>query len=65
MTAKGKGQQRFIYYALAQDKPSVAESARIISKWDFEMIVMAHGDVIETGGKAVFDRLYGWVMEKF
>lgn len=48
-----------------QDKPSVAESARVIGKWDFERIVMAHGDVIETGGKAVFDRLYGWVVEKF
>lgn len=42
----------------------MAESARVISAWDFDRIIPAHGDVIETGGKEIFNRLYGWVMEK-
>lgn len=65
MMTQGKGQQRFIYYALAQDKKSVAESARRIMEWEFGRIVMAHGEVVESGGKDVMGRMYGWLMQKF
>ena len=32
-----------------------------IGRWDFDRIVMAHGDVVETDGKAAFRRAYAWL----
>ncbi|KAI5856297.1 hypothetical protein BZA05DRAFT_197605 [Tricharina praecox] len=34
-----KGQQRFIWYALAKDKASFAASARKVAAWDFDRII--------------------------
>jgi len=36
------------------------EIARIL-EWDFDRLVMAHGDVIETDGKAALRRAYHWL----
>ncbi|KAI5777709.1 hypothetical protein EDC01DRAFT_623762 [Geopyxis carbonaria] len=60
LNAQGTGQQRFIWYALAKDKVSFQQSARIVSTWNFDRIIPCHGDVIETGGSAVFKRLFAW-----
>ena len=55
------GQKRFMWYALAaQDRKGFAESCRRISGWDFDRIVPCHGDVIETGGKSVFQQATAW-----
>jgi hypothetical protein len=33
---------------------------RILQEWDFDRIVMGHGEVIETGGKEVLRKAYEW-----
>jgi len=57
---KGKSQQRFIWYAGAKLKPSFNASASRIDGWNFDRIIPCHGDVIETGGKDAFRRLFAW-----
>jgi len=55
-----KGQQRLNWYVLPKDKASFAASARKVAAWDFDRIIPCHGDVIETGGKDVFLRVFAW-----
>ena len=56
-------QKRLIWYAIAQDKKAYGESVKTIAKWDFDRIVPCHGDVIETGGKGIFEKVNGWFLE--
>lgn len=63
MSASGdaKWQKRFLWYgASAKDRTSFNQSAKKINSWDFDMIVPCHGDVIESGGKGIFQKVYGW-----
>lgn len=54
-------QKRFIWYALsASNRGSFNRSCAKIDKWDFDRIVPCHGDVIETGGKGVFRKVFEW-----
>jgi hypothetical protein len=55
------GQKRFQWYVLSSGKrDGWAESTSRISKWDFNTIVPCHGDVIETGAKTVFEKVFEW-----
>jgi len=55
------GQKRFLWYAISSgDRKGFNESVGRIAKWDFDTVVPCHGDVIETGGKAVFDKVFEW-----
>ena len=54
-------QRRFLWYAAAaKDRKGFAASIRRINAWDFDRIIPCHGDVIETGGKAVFQTVMEW-----
>lgn len=54
-------QKRFIWYAISSgDRQGFAESVDRISKWDFDRIIPCHGDVIETGGKGIFEKVMEW-----
>jgi hypothetical protein len=44
----------------SKDKKSFADSASRVSKWDIDRIIPCHGDVIETNGLEVFERLFKW-----
>lgn len=46
-----KAHQRFLWYALSKDRAEMSVMAKKVAAWDFERIIPAHGDVIETGGK--------------
>lgn len=60
----GNGQKRFIWYATsAQDRKGFAKSVGEIYRWDFERIIPCHGDVIETGGKTVFQKYFQWHLD--
>jgi len=55
------GQKRFQWYGLSRgSRDQWAESTSRISKWDFDTIVPCHGDVIETGGKSIFEKVFEW-----
>lgn len=43
------------HWLFLDDPDAMAGSLAKARSWDFDRIVLAHGDVIETGGKAVFD----------
>ncbi|KAK6529369.1 hypothetical protein TWF281_008545 [Arthrobotrys megalospora] len=57
----GKSQQRFLWYgASSKGRASFNQSAKRLDGWEFDRIIPCHGDVIETGGKATFKRLFAW-----
>jgi len=58
------GQRRFIWYATSSgDRKGFAASAAKINGWDFDRIIPCHGDVIETGGKGIFQKIMAWHLE--
>lgn len=66
MNTKGNAiwQQRFLWYAAgANDRKGFAESVAMMKKWDFDRIIPCHGDVIETGGKGLFNKVTQWYQE--
>lgn len=53
-------QKRFLWYVSAKDKPAFNQSVKRIASWDFDRIIPCHGDVIETGGKGIFQKVFEW-----
>jgi len=49
---------KFLLGNLAVDATLMAKDAKIVSEWDFERIIMCHGDVIETDGKKAWVEAY-------
>jgi hypothetical protein len=56
-------QRRMIWHGIAQDKPAYNREVARISGWNFDKIIPCHGDVIETGGKGIFDKVMQWHLE--
>jgi hypothetical protein len=46
------------------DSALVERSIRSVLAWDFDRVVMAHGSVIETGGKAMLKAGYEWLLDR-
>ena len=44
-----------------RDKAAARASLERILSWDFDRIVMAHGRIVETGGKAAFEHAYSFL----
>ena len=54
-------QKRFLWYAASLgDRQGFAQSVKRINSWDFDRIIPCHGDVIETGGKGIFQKVMEW-----
>lgn len=53
-------QKRFLWYVAVKDREAFGHSARRILGWRFDRVVPCHGDVIETGGKGVFEKMVDW-----
>ncbi len=45
------------------DRAAAAASLRRIFEWDFERVILAHGQVIEIGGKEILRDAYAWLAE--
>lgn len=56
-------QRRLIWHGISQDKPAFNREVSKISTWKFDKIIPCHGDVIETGGKGIFDKVMQWHLE--
>lgn len=57
-------QKRLIWYGISsKDRTGFAKSVSKIDKWDFERIIPCHGDVIETGGKGIFQKIMAWHLD--
>lgn len=46
---------------MVRDRPAARAAARRILAWDFERIVLAHGQLIERDGKSVFRAAMRWL----
>lgn len=47
---------------LIRDRDAARESLQRILAWDFDRIVVAHGDVLETGGHEILRKGYSWLL---
>lgn len=61
-THKRFGQSRLLR-SLVRDRQAAARSARRILDWDFERVVMAHGEIIEDDAHARMTEVLGWMLE--
>lgn len=59
-TWKSGGQSR-MWRSIVKDREAMATSTRAVLDQDFDRLVMAHGDVIETGGKSAYERASSWL----
>ena len=61
---EARWQRRLIWYLLsAKDRPSFNDSIRRIDQWDFDRIIPCHGDVIDSGGKGIFRKIFAWHLD--
>lgn len=57
-------QKRFIWYGIsAGNRSSYNKSMAKINGWDFDRIIPCHGDVIESGGKGIFQKVMEWHLD--
>jgi len=57
-------QKRVLWYAASRrDRPAFNRSMQKIDGWDFDRIIPCHGDVIETGGKGIFRKVFEWHLQ--
>ena len=47
---------------LIRDRNAARESLERILAWDFDRIIVAHGDVLESGGHEILRRGYSWLL---
>ncbi|WP_394848663.1 DUF4336 domain-containing protein [Pendulispora brunnea] len=57
---KKLGQSR-VWKFLIKDRAAAAQSARDLLLWDFDRLVMAHGDIVEAGAHAKLESALAWM----
>jgi Domain of unknown function (DUF4336) len=45
-----------------RDQKAAATSVRRILEWDFDRIVIGHGEMVKSGGRQAFANAYAWVL---
>lgn len=55
------GPTRIFRYRVLDDRAALRESLERILAWDFERVVVAHGCVLERGGREAFRAAFEWV----
>ena len=50
-----------ILRTLVKDRGALRSSLNQMQAWDFDRIIITHGEVLETGGKSVMQAQYAWV----
>jgi hypothetical protein len=49
---------------LIRDRAAARDSLERILAWDFDRVIVAHGDVLETGGHEILRRGYSWLLAR-
>ena len=49
---------------LIRDRRAARESLERILAWDFDRVVVAHGDVLESGGREALREGYAWLLRR-
>jgi glyoxylase-like metal-dependent hydrolase (beta-lactamase superfamily II) len=47
---------------LIRDRAAARLSLERILAWDFDRVILAHGDVVERGGRAALREGYAWLL---
>lgn len=47
---------------LIRDRAAARQSLQRILEWDFDRVIVAHGDILPTGGRAALRRGYQWLL---
>ncbi len=50
-----------LYRLLTRDKNAARASLKRILAWDFDRVIIAHGAIVPTGGKAKMRRAFAWL----
>jgi hypothetical protein len=62
MGAGGRfGPHRFIRWMI-RDQQAARESLGLIMRWDFDRVILAHGDVLENGGRQKLRDAFGFIL---
>lgn len=56
------GPSRIFRYAMTKDRARLRASIERLLTWDLERVTVAHGDVLETGGRAALRTSFGWLL---
>ncbi|KDQ17345.1 hypothetical protein BOTBODRAFT_53463 [Botryobasidium botryosum FD-172 SS1] len=54
---------KYFLWSQSEDKRAMERDAQTVAQWDFERVIMCHGDVIEKDGNAVWREAYKWFLE--
>ena len=41
----------------------MSRDAKVVSAWDFDRLIPCHGEVLETGGKALWNKHFEWYLD--
>lgn len=55
----GKPSASLTFRLTVRDREAVRQSLERILAWDFDRIILAHGEIIETGGREMFLKVFG------
>ncbi|WP_394838140.1 DUF4336 domain-containing protein [Pendulispora rubella] len=53
--------QSRVWKLLAKDRAAASQSVHDVLHWDFDRLVMAHGDIVETGAHAELESALAWM----
>jgi hypothetical protein len=42
---------------------AMSRDAKVVSAWDFDRLIPCHGEVLETGGKALWNKHFEWYLD--
>jgi hypothetical protein len=59
--ATGRFGPHRIVRAFVRDRAAARRSLERILAWDFDRVIVSHGDVLETGGRAALERGFAWL----
>jgi hypothetical protein len=50
-----------IFRSMVKDRPALRSSLDRMRTWDFDRVIVAHGEILESGGKQAMQTPYAWV----
>ena len=50
-----------IFRSMVKDRPALRSSLDLIQRWDFDRVIVTHGEILERGGKQAMQTQYAWV----
>jgi hypothetical protein len=50
-----------LFRTLVKDRAALRSSLTRMQQWDFDRVIVTHGDVLDQGGKIAMQAQYAWV----